>query len=148
MNVPPEPDPICEFAFPGPLRDRLVRAVLRGEKTATSSLLVEWEVEGAPLPVPGERQTVVDSAGQPVGAIEILAVDVIRLGEADLRLALAEGEGFASVAEWREDHERFWTQEVLPTLPRAATGPLTDATPVVVQWFRRAELGPAQLSVR
>jgi uncharacterized protein YhfF len=32
---------ICEFGFPGPLRDRLVDAVLSGVKTATSSLLAD-----------------------------------------------------------------------------------------------------------
>jgi uncharacterized protein YhfF len=32
------------------MRDRLVAAVLRGEKTATSSLLADLEIEGEPLP--------------------------------------------------------------------------------------------------
>ncbi len=103
--------------FPGALRDRLVGAVLRGEKTATSSLLVEWKHDEEPLPVIGERQTVVDSDGRPVAVIELMAVEVIRLADADLRLVVEEGEGFAGVAEWRKDHERFWSEEVLPTLP-------------------------------
>ncbi|MFC4496634.1 hypothetical protein ACFPA8_21115 [Streptomyces ovatisporus] len=33
------PLPRAEFAFPGPLRDRLVAAVLDGTRTATASLL-------------------------------------------------------------------------------------------------------------
>lgn len=32
---------ICEFGFPGPLRDRLVNTVLSGVKTATSLLLAD-----------------------------------------------------------------------------------------------------------
>ena len=44
---------VLEFAFPGPIRDGLVARVLSGEKTATSSLLVEWEVEEEPLPIVG-----------------------------------------------------------------------------------------------
>jgi ASCH domain len=64
---------ILEFAWPGPIRDDLVARVLSGEKTATTSLLVEWEVEKETLPTVGERQTVVDSAGDPVGVVEILA---------------------------------------------------------------------------
>jgi uncharacterized protein YhfF len=127
---------ICEFAMPGPLRDRLVGAVLRGQKTATSSLLLEWEVDREPLPVAGARQTVVDSDGQPVGVIELLAVDVIRLADADLALALGEGEGFESVAEWRDAHERFWAEEVMPRLPRDRLAPLIDETLVVVERFR------------
>ncbi len=136
-----EPHEVCEFAFPGPLRDRLVGAVLRGEKTATSSLLIEWEVEDAPLRAAGERQTVIDSDGRPVGVIETLSVEVIPLGDADLNLAVAEGEGFDSVAQWREEHERFWTQEVLPTLPPGSARPLTNETQIVIEWFRLAADG-------
>ena len=132
--MPGAADRICEFAIPGTLRDQLVDAVLRGEKTATSSLKVEWELENEPLPLGGERQTVVDSKGEPVGTIEILEAEVIRLADTDLGLARAEGEGFASVAEWREAHEHFWSEEVLPRLPTAAT--LSDDTLVVVERFR------------
>lgn len=38
--------PVCHFGFPGPQRDKLVAAVLRGEKTATASLRLEYEPEG------------------------------------------------------------------------------------------------------
>jgi len=45
VGMSPEPhDDVCEFAFPGPLRDRLVGAVLRGEKTATGPLTDETQV--------------------------------------------------------------------------------------------------------
>jgi uncharacterized protein YhfF len=128
---------ICEFAFPGPLRDRLVAAVLRGEKTATTALLAEWEADGEPVPRAGDRQAVVDSAGQVVATIELVAVNVIRLAEADLELAVAEGEGFGTVADWRAAHERFWNEDVAPTLANgAATAPVDDDTPIVVQRFR------------
>jgi uncharacterized protein YhfF len=130
------PPPICEFAFPGPLRDRLVAAVLRGEKTATTSLLADWEADGAPVPKPGDRLSVVDSDGRPVATIQIVSVERIRLGAADLALARDEGEGFGSVAEWRADHERFWNEKVRPTLGPAGAAPLDDDTPIVVQRFR------------
>jgi uncharacterized protein YhfF len=136
------PERVCEFGFPGPLRDRLVDAVLRGEKTATSALMVEWEEEAEPLPNVGEHQTVVDSEGHPVAVIELVAVDVIRLGDADLRLALEEGEGFRSVAEWRDDHERFWNDEVKPQLRGGAALLLDDDTQVVAQRFRLVERLP------
>jgi hypothetical protein len=41
---------ICELGFPGPLRDRLVDAVLSGVKTATSSLLADWQRDGEQPP--------------------------------------------------------------------------------------------------
>jgi len=116
------------------MRDRLVGAVLRGEKTATTSLLAELEANQEALPPAGERRSVVDSRDRPVAVIELLAVDVIELGEADTGLARDEGEGFESVAQWREAHERFWTDEVIPGLPDSLQ--LTDDTPVVVERFR------------
>jgi uncharacterized protein YhfF len=51
--------PPAEFAFPGPLRDQLVAAILAGTKTTTTGLPADYEHEGEALPVPGERQAVV-----------------------------------------------------------------------------------------
>jgi len=132
-------DVLCEFGMPGPLRDRLVAAVLRGEKTATSSLLVEWEEEGEALPTAGQHQLVVDSDGQGVATIEVVQIDVIRLGDADLRLAIDEGEQFETVAQWREEHERFWNENSLPNLPEHLGYSLTDDSLVVVERFRLVE---------
>ena len=99
--------PVAEFAFPGPLRDQLVAAILSGTKTTTSALLAGYGPD-EPLPRPGLRQAVVDSSGQRVAVIETTEVRVIRLGDIDLAHALGEGEGYRSVAEWRTAHERFW----------------------------------------
>ena len=98
--MPGEDLPVAEFAFPGPLRDQLVAAILSGGKTTTTGLLADYEREGEPLPRPGLRQAVVDSAGHRVAVIETTAVRVIRLGDVDLAHALGEGEGYGSAAEW------------------------------------------------
>jgi uncharacterized protein YhfF len=99
---------VGEFAFPGPLRDQLVAAILDGAKTTTTGLLDDYERDGEPLPRPGDREVVIDSAGEPVALIQIVAVQVIRVADIDLRHALGEGEGYASVADWRAGHEAFW----------------------------------------
>ncbi len=128
--------PIAEFAFPGPLRDQLVAAILAGAKTTTSGLLADYEHEGEPLPEPGLRQAVVDSAGRRVAVIETTAVRVLRLADADLAHALGEGEGYTSVAEWRAGHEQFWhSAEVREALADPAFT-VSDDTPVVAQTFR------------
>ena len=124
------------FAFAGPERDRLVDAVLKGEKTATSSLLAEWLLDDQELPAVGDRREVLDSDDNPVAVIETTAVDVIRLGDVDLALAHEEGEGFESVADWRQVHERFWAEEVMPRLPRSMAGPVNDDAQIVVVRFR------------
>jgi ASCH domain len=87
--VLPEELPVMEFAFPGPLRDRLVDAVLAGTKTTASGLLADYEHEGSPLPRPGLLQAVIDSAGKRVAVIETTGVRVVRLGDVDLAHALA-----------------------------------------------------------
>jgi uncharacterized protein YhfF len=126
---------ICEFGFPGPLRDRLVQAVLSGTKTATSSLLADWERDGEQPPASGELQTVIDSAGIPVAIIEIVGCEVVALGAVDDRVARAEGESYQTAAGWRSEHERFWREEVFPEL-EGDVPLLDDSTPVVVEWFR------------
>jgi uncharacterized protein YhfF len=100
--------PLFEFAFPGPLRDKLVAAVLDGSKTTTSGLLQDYAKDGEPLPVAGSRAAVIDSAGEPVAVIEIVAVRVGRLADVDQRHAADEGEGYDTVAGWRAAHERYW----------------------------------------
>jgi uncharacterized protein YhfF len=136
--------PVAEFAFPGPLRDALVAAILDGRKTTTSGLLVEYENEGEPLPPAGQRQAVADSGGHLVAVIEITAVRVLRAGDVDLAHALGEGEGYTSVAEWRAGHEEFWHSPPV----RAELGgdfTVTDDTLVVAEAFRLVEvLPPAQ----
>ena len=64
----------AEFGFPGtPLREQPVAAVLRGEKTATAGLVVDYERDGEALPQVGERHAVVDNDGRDVAVIEITA---------------------------------------------------------------------------
>ncbi|MFJ9542116.1 ASCH domain-containing protein [Streptomyces sp. NPDC101225] len=142
MSVDPVEDtdpallPKAEFAFPGPLRDRLVAAVLDGSKTATTGLLAEYEHEGERLPSVGERSAVVDSDDRAVAVIEVTGVRVVALRDVDLAHARDEGEGHTTVGGWRSDHERFWRGE---EMRRALGDPcfaVDDATQVVLERFR------------
>jgi uncharacterized protein YhfF len=100
-----------ELGFAGtPLRQQLVAAVLRGEKTATAGLLVDYERDGEPLPEPGQRFLLVDGEKRGVAVVETLEVRVLRVGDCDLAFARDEGEG-EGLAEWREAHERFWRDD-------------------------------------
>jgi len=136
MTTTPDADlPPVEFAFPGPLRDQLVAAIVAGEKTSTSSLLVQYDADDEELPVVGSRGTVIDSAGRPVLVVETTAVEVARLADVPLAHAVDEGEGFTTVAEWRAGHEEFWTSpEVVAELPAGFV--LDDDTEIVMERFR------------
>ncbi|MFC8920172.1 ASCH domain-containing protein [Streptomyces sp. NPDC047821] len=128
------------LAFPGPLRDRLVAAVLSGEKTSTTGLLVEYEAEDEELPPVGERSALIDSDGREVAVLELTGVRVLPLGEVDLRHALDEGEGHTSVAAWREDHERFWHSAEMREALGDPDFTVDDTTLVVAERFRVVEV--------
>jgi len=127
---------VAEFAFPGPLRDQLVAAIVSGTKTTTTGVVADYEHEREPLPQSGQREVVVDSAGQPVTVIETVAVRVIRLGDVDLAHALGEGEGYTSVAQWRAAHEEFWHSEEMREALDDPSFTVDDDTMVVALEFR------------
>ena len=126
----------ARFAFPGELRDRLVAAILRGEKTSTSSLLAEYEQDGEELPQVGDRARVLDSHDEPVGVIEVTEVRVIRAGDVEVQFARDEGEGFETVADWWEAHDRFWRSYAADPDWR-----LADDTMIVAERFRLVQDG-------
>lgn len=127
------------FGYPGDegLGDRLIAAVLRGEKVATSSLAVEY-LSGESLPQVGEQMMLVDHDGNRYGMVETTRVTIMPLHQVGDDVARDEGEGFADAADWRRDHESFWHQ--VADLIRADAGDpewqLRECEPVVVEWFR------------
>ncbi|SCG61412.1 Uncharacterized protein YhfF [Micromonospora halophytica] len=131
--------PRFEFAFPGPLRDQLVAAVLAGTKTSTTGLLQDYERDGEPLEVVGARAVVVDSADRPVAVIEVTGVRVVRLGDVDLDHARDEGEGYDSVAAWRAGHEQYWHGPDYRGWLGDPEFTVHDDTPAVLERFRVVE---------
>ncbi|MGW5748922.1 ASCH domain-containing protein [Amycolatopsis sp. NPDC003861] len=125
----------AEFAFPGPLRDKLVAAILRGEKTSTTGLVAEYEKYGEELPLVGERELMIDSAGNGVAVLETTEVRVLPLSEVDLQHALDEGEGFTSVAEWRADHTDYWQSAEMRAVMEDPEFTVDDMTLVVATRF-------------
>ncbi|MGO4594896.1 ASCH domain-containing protein [Leifsonia sp. 2TAF2] len=103
-------------------------------KTSTSSLLRQYEVGAEALPAVRDRGAVGDSNGHRLAVIEITAVEIVILQDVPLEHALAEGEGFSSVSDWREGHTRYWTAAAM----RAELGEdfeLTDTSLVVLEQF-------------
>ena len=148
--------PHAEFGFPGPLRDKLVAAILAGAKTSTTGLheeLVreglmpegfvpkqfsheELVREGTPVGAVGDRELVVDSAGRGVAVIETTEVAVQRLGDVDLAFAEEEGEGFETLEDWRDAHVRFFTSPEMVALLGEPPVEVDDDTLVVCSRFR------------
>ncbi len=132
--------PPFNLAFPGPLRDQLVAAVLSGEKVATTGLVAEFEIDGEEIPEVGNRYALMNSAEKPIAVVETTDVRVIRLGDIDLQHAIDEGEGHTSLAEWRADHEKFWHGEENRKFMGDPNFRVDDTTMVVAERFRVVEV--------
>lgn len=132
--------PVLELAFPGPERDSGVAAILAGEKTALTGLLQIHERAGEPVPQPGQRFSVLDSAGQPTAVIELTEVRVVPISTVDDDYASAEGRGYADAAEWRRAHEDFFRSEGVAEF-LGSTPTIGDDTLVVTERFRLIEPG-------
>jgi uncharacterized protein YhfF len=89
------------------LRRQLVEAVLAGGKTATAGLHNE-----DPAPSVGDRFALVDDRGTARAIVEVTESRVVPAGGIDVKFARDEGEGFESVADWREAHERFFERTI------------------------------------
>jgi uncharacterized protein YhfF len=86
--------------------------VLDGRKTATAGLHEVFEDERES--VTGDRYVVEDEHGVPRAIVEVTEVRVLPAREIDLQFARDEGEGFESVEEWHEAHERFFERTIEP----------------------------------
>ena len=139
MELPPDLAslPRWGFADPGPLREELTALAIAGTKTTTAGLLVELELDGD-IPGPGDREIIIDSSDRPVALVETVECPVKRLADVDDQHAIDEGEGYANAAEFRVDHERFWSSYIGDLRRRLGdpTFMLSDDTLIVCQRFR------------
>ena len=90
------------------MADELLALVLAGAKTATCGALRDFP-EGSPArPMIGRRDVVLDGEGRRAAVIETVEVTVRRFDEVDEAFAYDEGEGFRTLAHWRQGHRRYF----------------------------------------
>ena len=133
---------VCGFGMPrSELRRELTDLVLAGQKTATASLHVEFELDAETVPVRGMREAVIDAEDRFVGEIETTECRVVPMAEVDDAFARDEGEGFADAHDWRVAHEGFWNSYIDELRKRLGdpSWSLGDDTLIVCQRFRLAE---------
>lgn len=83
--------------------DEGARLYLAGIKTATSSLVWEYEALGKPLPFPGALSALLDGAGEPVAMVETTEVAVRAFDDIDEDFARDYGEWDRTLASWRRE---------------------------------------------
>jgi len=113
------------------LGERLIRQILRGEKTATAcpkALCSPAEIEQLRESV-GHRLTVIDKAGLPRGAILQTEVFETRFGAPPPKLF--RGEGFNTPEEFKQAHLHVWDDLLARSKMK-----LTNNTILLVEVFR------------
>jgi uncharacterized protein YhfF len=87
------------------MADELLGHVLSGAKTATC-----WPVRDGQQTEVGKRMVARDGAGRARAVIETVSLDQKPFEAVDLDFALAEGEGFETLEDWRADHRAYFSR--------------------------------------
>jgi uncharacterized protein YhfF len=90
--------------------NELLRLVLIGQKTATSSSLWAFEREGKRIPQAGDYSIVTDWAGNPSCVIMTTAVQVLPFKDMTFEWCRLEGED-ETLESWRRGHTHFFEVE-------------------------------------
>jgi uncharacterized protein YhfF len=113
------------------MADELGALIINGTKTATCSVLWEWEAESESPPKTGAVTIVLDGGGEPIGIVETTEVTIRKYNEVGADFARAEGEGDLSLRFWQEAHKNFFSR----ILPRIGKG-FSEDMPLVCERFR------------
>ena len=91
----------CRIGDSAESADAGARLVLAGRKTATSSLLWEYEAGGEAPPAVGALTILEDGEGRPVCVFETSEVEIRAFSAVDAAFAADYGEWDGSLATWR-----------------------------------------------
>jgi uncharacterized protein YhfF len=111
----PMPEKVEPFGDSAELANELIGAVLNGPKRATAGALVDYELEGVPLPEPGTISIATDGAGRARAVLRTTEVRIGPLSSVDESFAWDEGEGDRTRDWWLAAHQEFFGR-YLPTI--------------------------------
>ncbi|MGN0168201.1 MAG: ASCH domain-containing protein [Acetatifactor sp.] len=109
--------------------NELLRLVLIGQKKATSSSLLGYEIEGERIPEKGELSIITDWDGTPRCVIETTAVTILPFRDITYDICKREGED-ENLKTWQDGHRAFFTKE-----GRELGYEFTEDMPVVFEDF-------------
>lgn len=100
----PKPETPFWFGDSLGLCNELTALVVSRHKTATASLLWEWQFDGDALPNIGQCDALLDWANNFVGIIQTTAINVVPFQQVSAEFAALEGEGDLSLDFWTQAH--------------------------------------------
>jgi uncharacterized protein YhfF len=127
----PLPTSPCWFGDSAELSAQLILLVLSGSKTATASLVWEWEYDGEQLPIIGHQEALLDWSNKFVGIIQTTTANILPFNSVSERFAALEGEGDLSLSDWRKQHWDFFQ-----TICNRIGKPAEKDMPVLCQEFK------------
>ncbi len=101
---------VWQFMGGGKGCDRLASLVRANIKTATSSLLALYKIDGEELPHEGEYSIILDSEEEPLFIIKDTKVEIKKFCNIDAEFAFKEGEGDQSLEYWRKVHKEYFSK--------------------------------------
>jgi len=110
------------------MANEFIALVLDGTKTATASLVADYEREGEPLPAVGDHWVACDGSGHPRAVIRTIEIRIGPIDSVDDAFAWDEGEDDRTRDSWLAGHRRFWQ--------RTAGETFTDDSDVLFERFR------------
>lgn len=118
------------FELTEKLANELLQLVLTGQKRATASSLLAYEIDDERIPQVGDYSIVTDWEGTPRCVIETTAVTIIPYKEITFDICKREGED-DSLESWQRGHKRFFTEE-----GQAIGYEFSEEMPVVFEDFK------------
>ncbi|AOR23121.1 ASCH domain-containing protein [Clostridium taeniosporum] len=94
------------------LANELVELVIKGEKTATTSLYYLYEVENEELPKKGQLNIITDFHGSAKCITKTKSVNVLPFCGVKAEFAFKEGEGDKSLEYWKTGHIDFFNRSL------------------------------------
>lgn len=88
----------------------LLDLVLKGQKKATASSVLGYQMEGEEIPKEGNLSVITDWDGNPRCVIKTTRVRIIPYKDITFDIAKLEDED-DTLESWRKNHEKFFTEE-------------------------------------
>ena len=108
-----------------------LRLILAEEKTATSSLLWDYEASGKPIPKIGSLSVVEDGKRNPKCFIETVWIEIIPFREVDAVFAGEYGESDGTLDGWRKMIWRCYSKEC-----EELNREMSEDAPIVCERFK------------
>lgn len=88
----------------------LLDLVLKGQKRATASSVLGYQIEGEEIPQEGNLSVITDWEGNPRCVVRTTRVQIIPYKDITFDIAKLEGED-DSLESWRKNHREFFIEE-------------------------------------